>query len=212
MKEKVRISVLVSGRGSNLQALIDGVEDGSLPDAEIVQVISSREEAFALERAKDAGIKSLAVSKEAFPDAALRAKEILTALEAEKTDLVVLAGYMSILDTGIIRKYEGRMINIHPSLIPKYCGKGFYGMKVHRAVIEAGEKVSGATVHFVAPYGIDMGEIILQREVPVEEGDDENTLAARVLETEHIMLPEAVRRFCDGKLSVKIQCENSTKK
>jgi len=195
MKEKVRISVLVSGRGSNLQALIDSIENGSLPGAEIVQVISSRKGVPALERAGKAGIKGVAVSKEDFPDERSLADELLRALEDEKTDLVVLAGYMSLLHQDVIKKYLGRMINIHPSLIPKFCGKGFYGMRVHKAVIEAKEKVSGATVHFVEAGDVDGGEIILQREVPVEEGDDENTLAARVLAIEHEILPEAIRRI-----------------
>ena len=192
MKQKIKISVLVSGGGTNLQALIDSIEKGSLPEAEIVQVISSREDAFALERASRAGIKGIVLSKKDFPDQDILAKELIKALEAENTDLIILAGYMSILHPDVIKKYPKRIINIHPSLIPKYSGKGFYGMKVHKAVIEAGEKVSGATVHFV-DEGIDTGEIILQREVPVKEGDDENTLAARVLEMEHIILPKAVR-------------------
>ena len=142
-----------------------------------------------------AGIKGVAVSKEDFPDERSLADELLRALEDEKTDLVVLAGYMSLLHQDVIKKYLGRMINIHPSLIPKFCGKGFYGMRVHKAVIEAKEKVSGATVHFVEAGDVDGGEIILQREVPVEEGDDENTLAARVLAIEHEILPEAIRRI-----------------
>ena len=193
MKEKVKISVLVSGRGSNLQALIDSIESGSLTGAEIVQVISSKKDAFALERAKKAGIKGVAISKEDFKDERSLADELLKTLEEANTDLVVLAGYMSVLHLDVIKKYLGKMINIHPSLIPKYCGKGMYGMRVHRAVIEAKEKVSGATVHFVDIGDIDGGEIILQREVPVLPGDDENTLAGRVLSVEHEILPEAVR-------------------
>ena len=192
MKQKVKISVLVSGGGTNLQALIDSIENGSLPNAEIVQVISSREGAFALERAKKAGIKGIVISKKDFPDQNMLVQELIKALDAEETDLIVLAGYMSIVHPDVIKRYTKRIINIHPALIPKFSGKGFYGAKVHKAVIEAGEKVSGATVHFV-DEGIDTGEIILQREVPVKEGDDENTLAARVLEIEHIILPEAVR-------------------
>jgi len=156
MNEKFKISVLVSGGGTNLQALIDNIENGNLPNAEIVRVISSRKDAYALERAKQAGIKT-AVAEEG----------LLEILDTVKTDLVVLAGYMKILQPEVIEKYRGRIINIHPSLIPKYCGKGFYGIRVHEAVIEAGEKVTGATVHFV-DEGIDTGEIILQREVPVE--------------------------------------------
>jgi phosphoribosylglycinamide formyltransferase-1 len=192
LKQKFRISVLVSGGGTNLQSLIDSIKNGSLPEAEIVQVISSREDAFALERASRAGIKGAVISKKRFPDQDMLVQELIKTLEAAETDLIVLAGYMSVLHPDVIKKYPKRIINIHPSLIPKYSGKGFYGMKVHRAVIEAGEKVSGATVHFV-DEGIDTGDIILQREVPVKEGDDENILAARVLEIEHVILPEAVQ-------------------
>ena len=194
MSQKLKISVLVSGGGTNLQALIDSIESGGLPGAEIVLVISSRGDAFALERARRAGIKTAVISKKDFPDEAGLAERLIKALEEAETGLVVLAGYMSILHPDVIRKYARRIINIHPSLIPKHCGKGFYGLKVHRSVIEAGEKVSGATVHFV-DEGVDTGEIILQREVPVLDGDDEHALAARVLEVEHVILPEAARFF-----------------
>ncbi|MCL2436602.1 MAG: phosphoribosylglycinamide formyltransferase [Clostridiales bacterium] len=197
MKEKMRISVLVSGGGTNLQSLIDNIENDSLPEAEIVRVISSREDAFALQRASKAGIKGVVVSKNDFPDSDMLAQTLIKTLEEANTDLIVLAGYMSILHPDVIKKYPKRIINVHPSLLPKYGGKGFYGMRVHKAVIEAGEKTSGATVHFV-DEGIDTGDIILQREVPVQAGDDENTLAARVLEMEHIILPEAIRRICTG--------------
>ena len=197
MKQKVRISVLVSGGGTNLQALIDSIKSGSLPEAEIVRVISSREDAFALERARVAGIKGTVLSKKDFPDPDMLAGELIKTLEDTKTDLIVLAGYMSILHPDVIKRYSRRIINIHPSLIPKYSGRGFYGANVHKAVIEAGEKVSGATVHFV-DEGIDTGEIILQREVPVKDDDDESTLAARVLEVEHTILPEAVRLVISG--------------
>ena len=194
MKEKVKISVLVSGRGSNLQVLIDAVSNGELAGAEIVRVISSRADALALKRAEQAGIEGAVISKKDFTDEEELAKELIKTLEEANTDLIVLAGYMSILHSDVIKKYPKKIINIHPSLIPKHSGKGFYGIKIHRAVIEAGDKVTGATVHFV-DEGIDTGEIILQREVPVKEGDDENTLAARVLETEHEMLLEAVRNL-----------------
>ena len=190
MNEKVRISVLVSGGGTNLQALIDAVKAGSLPRAEIALVVSSREGAYALERARRAGI-TVAVIPET--------GELIRALKESKTELIVLAGYMKILHPDVIREFRGRIINIHPSLIPKYCGKGFYGERVHKAVIEGGEKITGATVHFV-DEGIDTGEIMLQREVPVMEGDDAKTLAARVLVTEHQILPEAVKTLCDMRL------------
>ena len=167
----VNISVLVSGGGTNLQALIDKVESGELAGAEIVQVISSREGVFALERAAKAGIKGKVIKD---------TDGLLEALAEENTDLVVLAGYMKVLEPPVIDAYRGRIINIHPSLIPKYCGKGFYGKRVHQAVLDGGETVSGATVHFV-DEGVDTGEIILQREVRVEPGDTAETLAARVL-------------------------------
>jgi phosphoribosylglycinamide formyltransferase-1 len=202
MNKKARIAVLVSGGGTNLQALIDSAASGNLPNAEIVLVLSSRADAFALERAKKAGIKTAVVSKKDFSDETGLAVALMKAIEAEKTDLVVLAGYMSILHPGVIKKYSGRMINIHPSLLPKHGGKGFYGLRVHKSVIESKDKVSGATVHFVENE-IDTGEIILQRQVPVFESDDESTLAARVLEIEHIILPEAVRLLTNPYLTSK---------
>lgn len=180
----VNISVLVSGGGTNLQALIDQVESGALAGAKIVQVISSREGVFALERASKAGIKGKVVAD---------TKRLLAELAAENTDLVVLAGYMKVLEPAVIEAYRKRIVNIHPSLIPKYCGKGFYGKRVHQAVLDGGETVSGATVHFV-DEGVDTGEIILQRQVPVEPGDTAETLAARVLKTEHIILAEGIKK------------------
>lgn len=183
----VNISVLVSGGGTNLQALIDKVESGELAGAEIVQVISSREGVFALERAAKAGIKGKVIKD---------TDGLLEALAEENTDLVVLAGYMKVLEPPVIDAYRGRIINIHPSLIPKYCGKGFYGKRVHQAVLDGGETVSGATVHFV-DEGVDTGEIILQREVPVEPGDTADTLAARVLKTEHVILAEGIKKVME---------------
>lgn len=183
----VNISVLVSGGGTNLQALIDKVESGELAGAEIVQVISSREGVFALERAAKAGIKGKVIKD---------TEGLLEALAEEDTDLVVLAGYMKVLEPPVIDAYRGRIINIHPSLIPKYCGKGFYGKRVHQAVLDGGETVSGATVHFV-DEGVDTGEIILQREVPVEPGDTADTLAARVLKTEHVILAEGIKKVME---------------
>lgn len=183
----VNISVLVSGGGTNLQALIDKVESGELAGAEIVQVISSREGVFALERAAKAGIKGKVIKD---------TDGLLEALAEENTDLVVLAGYMKVLEPPVIDAYRGRIINIHPSLIPKYCGKGFYGKRVHQAVLDGGETVSGVTVHFV-DEGVDTGEIILQREVPVEPGDTAETLAARVLKTEHVILAEGIKKVME---------------
>lgn len=180
----INISVLVSGGGTNLQAIIDKIEEGDLKGVQIVQVISSREGVFALERAEKAGIKGKVVKD---------TQTLLRELEAEETDLVVLAGYMKVLEPEVIREYRQRIVNIHPSLIPKYCGKGFYGKRVHQAVLDGGETVSGATVHFV-DEGVDTGEIILQRQVPVEPGDTADTLAARVLETEHVIFAEGIKK------------------
>lgn len=188
MSEKTKVAVLVSGGGTNLQALIDKVADGQLDDVEIVRVISSREDAFALTRAEKAGITT-AVAREQ--------QEVLKELKASGAEIVVLAGYMRVLSPEIIAEYRDRIINIHPSLIPKYCGKGFYGMRVHKAVIEAGEKESGATVHYV-DEGVDTGSIILQEKVPVLDGDTPETLAARVLETEHEILARGLERAVDN--------------
>ena len=184
MSDKVKVAVLVSGGGTNMQALIDKEKSGELAESKIVRVIASKDTAYALQRAADAGIEtSVAKTQE----------EVLRQLEECGAELVVLAGYMSVLAPEVIEKFRNRIINIHPSLIPKYCGKGFYGMRVHRAVIEAGEKESGATVHFV-DEGVDTGEIILQETVPVMEGDSPEDLAARVLETEHRILAEGLNK------------------
>ena len=198
-KDKINISVLVSGGGSNLQSLIDRIEDGYLDKAKIVQIISSNPKAYALERAEKSGIPRICIDKKQWPEEKERFQMILKSLRDADTDLIVLAGYMSILDPELIEAYRDRIINIHPSLIPKYCGKGFYGKHVHHAVLEGGETESGATVHFV-DEGVDTGRIILQETVPVEPGDTEDTLAARVLTVEHRILPQAVKLYCDGKL------------
>ena len=184
MSDKVKVAVLVSGGGTNLQALIDKEKSGELAESKSVRVIASKDTAYALQRAADAGIEtSVAKTQE----------EVLRQLEECGAELVVLAGYMSVLAPEVIEKFRNRIINIHPSLIPKYCGKGVYGMRVHRAVIEAGEKESGATVHFV-DEGVDTGKIILQETVPVMEGDSPEDLAARVLETEHRILAEGLNK------------------
>lgn len=182
MSDKTKVAVLVSGGGTNLQALIDKVSGGELPDVELVKVIASREDAGALRRAEKAGIPAV-VAKEQ-PD-------VLRELISSGADMIVLAGYMKVLSREITDRYKDRIINIHPSLIPKYCGKGFYGIRVHRAVLEGGEKESGATVHYV-DEGVDTGRIILQEKVPVMEGDTPEDLAARVLITEHRILAEGL--------------------
>ena len=192
MSEKIKVAVLVSGGGTNLQALIDKEADGQIPDAHIVKVIASREDAFALERAAEAGIET-AVAKEP--------QQVMEELQKSGADMIVLAGYMKVLPKEIIERYRNKIINIHPSLIPKYCGKGFYGKRVHKAVLEGGEKESGATVHFV-DEGVDTGEIILQEKVPVLEGDTPDELAARVLKVEHRILAEGL-----NQIAAKIQVE-----
>ena len=193
------ISVLVSGGGTNFQAVIDQIESGAIRNARIAQVISSNAKAYALERAAKHGIKSVVIGKNEYPDMAERTDAIIRALDEEQTDLIILAGYMSVLQPALVRKYKDRIINIHPSLIPKYCGMGFYGHYVHEAVLAGKEKESGATVHFV-DEGVDTGKIILQRRVPVLPEDTPDTLAARVLQVEHQILPEAVRLFCDDEI------------
>lgn len=199
---KVNISVLVSGGGTNFQAVIDAIERGDIPCGQIVQVISSTSKAYSLERAKNHGIKAKVIGKENYPDMSDRTDAILAALKEEQTDMIVLAGYMSVLDARLIDAYRDRIINIHPSLIPKYCGKGFYGHHVHEAVLAGGETESGATVHFV-DEGVDTGKIILQRTVPVEPGDTPDTLAARVLKVEHTILPLAVKQLTETLMKDK---------
>ena len=192
--------MLCSGGGTNLQALIDAVERGTI-DGKIVLVIANASKAYALERARQHGIPAVFVSKkqagsdEAFNDA------ILAKLREADAQLVVLAGYLPIVGEQIVRAYEHRIINIHPALIPAFCGPGMYGHHVHEAVLRSGAKISGATTHFVDEQ-VDHGGVIMQRSVPVLEDDTPDTLAARVLTVEHEILPESVRLFCAGKLGV----------
>lgn len=197
-KETVRISVLVSGGGSNLQSLIDAQEAGNLANAQIVQVISSSHKAYGIERAKNHNIPAKVISKQEYADMNERMLAVLDALNEADTDLVVLAGYLSILSSEVIKAYEGRIINIHPSLLPKFGGKDCYGIKVHEKVIEAKETESGPTVHFV-DEGIDTGKIILQKKVEVLPEDTPEELQKRVLVQEHIILPEAVRMVIEQK-------------
>ncbi len=182
-----RIAVLVSGGGTNLQALIDARRAGALPSGEIVLVISSRADAYALERAKTAGIES-AVCKTEY--------EILALITEKKIDLIILAGYMSILSADFTARFPQRIINIHPSLIPAFCGKGYYGLHVHEAALSYGVKVTGATVHYVNEIP-DGGKIILQKAVDVEPGDTPETLQQRVMrQAEWVILPRAAELCC----------------
>lgn len=174
-----------------MQAVIDACESGRLANVRIVRVISSRADAGAIARAEKHGIPVTVIAKKDFPCKETLDATLVAALREAETDIVLLAGYMSVLGAEVIKHYKGKIINIHPSLIPKYCGKGYYGLHVHEAVIAAGETESGATVHYV-DEGVDTGPIILQREVAVLPGDTAQMLAARVLETEHEILVEAI--------------------
>ena len=192
---KIRIAVFISGSGSNLQSIIDNIENGNL-NCEISYVIADRE-CFGLERAEKHGIKSIMLDKKLFGNKL--SDEISEILEndIEKTDYVVLAGYLSILSENFINKWNRKIINIHPSLLPKFGGKGMYGMNVHRAVIEAKETESGCTIHFV-DTGVDTGEIILQIKVPVLSDDTPEILQKRVLEKEHILLIEGIKKLIEN--------------
>lgn len=181
---------MVSGGGTNLQAVIDGVADGRIPNAGIVLVLSSRDGVYSLERAREAGIPTKVISKTDYPDEEKKADAIIEALEDAGTDLVVMAGYVSILSKRVCRAFAGRMINIHPALLPKHGGPGYYGIHVHEAVLAAGDKESGATVHYVADGEVDGGEIILQGSVPVLDDDTPETLQQRVLTVEHRIIVE----------------------
>lgn len=176
-----------------MQAIIDACESGKLPRIKIARVISSKSEAYAIVRAKEHGIPSMVIAKKDYPNKQEHDAALSRALKEAHTDIVLLAGYMSVLSEDVIRHYKGRIVNIHPSLIPKYCGKGFYGMHVHEAVIAGAESESGATVHYV-DEGIDTGPIILQRKVPVLATDTPEQLAARVLQTEHKIIVEAMAK------------------
>lgn len=194
-----RIAVFVSGGGSNFQAVLDGIAEGRIT-GQVAVVISDNPDAYAVTRAEKADIPVWAYEKRQFTKPELEQK-ICDVLEEYQVDFCVLAGYLSILGVSVVRKYQNRIINIHPSLIPSFCGMGFYGKRVHQGVLDYGAKVTGATVHFV-DEGADTGPIILQEAVQVKQEDDADSLAARVLITEHKLLPEAVRLMCEDKLSV----------
>ena len=188
----VRFGVLLSGGGTNFQAIADNVKKGVIP-GEIALVLSDHKDAYGLVRAEKMGIPHAAIERREYKDAESYYRAMIEKLDAANVDYLLLAGFMRILPAFFTDHYKRRILNIHPSLIPKFSGKGFYGERVHEAVIAAGEKVSGATVHFV-DAGCDTGEIILQREVPVLPDDTAETLAKRVLETEHEIYTEAILR------------------
>lgn len=189
-----RIAIFASGGGSDMQSVIDGCES-SLIDGKVVAVVTNKDGIGALDRAEKHGIESKVYKLGDYEDAEDRDRAIIEYLSEKEVELVVLAGYLAIVTPCLVDKYRGKIINIHPSLIPKFCGKGMYGLKVHTAVLEAGEKESGATVHFV-DEGADTGEIIAQVKVPVLEGDTPQTLQERVLIQEHILLPSVVAKLC----------------
>ncbi len=193
------IAVLVSGGGTNLGALIDAANEGKIQSGTLALVVSSNPEAYALQRAKDAGIKSIIIEKKNNPHFE---EDLIRSLIAHQIDLVVLAGFMLILSEKFIRHFENRIINVHPSLIPAFCGKGYYGLAVHRAALEYGVKLTGATVHFVNEVP-DGGAIILQKSVEILESDTPESLQKRVMEeAEWELLPRAVSLFCEEKLTI----------
>ena len=193
---RVRVAVLCSGGGTNLQAILDSAAAGAIPSGEIALVVSDSAQAFALERAKRAGVATCVADKKQYPDRREREQRILAALEEAGVGIVVLAGFMTILSEAFTKKFEMRMINVHPSLIPSFCGPGFYGLKVHEAALARGVKVTGATVHFVNEV-CDGGPIIAQKAVEVQEGDTPEVLQKRVMrEAEWIILPRAVETVC----------------
>ena len=192
MSGKARIAVLVSGGGTNLQAILDAAARGEIPDGEVAMVISDRAGAYALERAQKAGVPTLEINKKACGGQAAFEEKLVAALEENRTDIIVLAGFLSILTENFTTLYTRRIINVHPSLIPSFCGEGFYGLKVHQAALDRGVKVTGATVHFVNEIP-DGGEIIAQKAVEIQPGDTPEILQRRVMEqAEWIILPKAV--------------------
>ena len=197
------IVVLVSGGGTNLQALIDAEKSVEIRGGKITCVIASKADAYALTRAADNGIKTRVLARRDFPDVKSYSKAMRDALVEENADLVVYAGFMTILDKQVCDAFPNRMINIHPALIPSFCGKGFYGLHVHEAALAKGVKVSGATVHFVTA-DCDAGPIILQKAVEVKNGDTPETLQKRIMEeAEWKILPQAVSLFCEDRIIVK---------
>ncbi len=198
----LNIAVFVSGGGTNLQALIDAQDRGEIKNGQITFVLASNENAYALKRAEKAGIETAVVNRKEYSTKEAYDQAILDTLKDKSIDLIVLAGFLSILGEELISKYRNRIINIHPSLIPLFCGDGFYGKKVHTAVLESGVKVTGATAHFVNEI-TDGGAIILQKAVPVEKGDNEEILQYRVMrQAEWEILPKAVSLFCEGRIKI----------
>lgn len=198
----LNIAVLVSGGGTNLQALIDAEKRGEIVNGKITCVISSKPGVYALERAEKNGIPTVVIARSDYKDIASYTAAVTKELQDRKADLVVYAGFMTILDSQIVKAFPGKMMNVHPALIPSFCGKGFYGLHVHEAVLESGVKLTGATVHFVTEE-CDGGPIIMQKAVPVLKGDTPEVLQKRVMqECEWKILPESVSLFCQGRIKI----------
>lgn len=198
----LKIAVCVSGGGTNLQAIIDAVENGSITNTEISVVISNNKNVYALERAKKHNIEGICISPKDYADRAEFNKAFLAKLDSYEVDLVVLAGFLVVIPPEMIAKYRNRIINVHPSLIPSFCGTGYHGLKVHEGVLDRGVKITGATVHFV-DEGTDTGPIILQKAVAVENGDTPDILQRRVMEqAEWIILPKAIDAIANGKVTI----------
>ena len=198
----LKIAVCVSGGGTNLQAIIDGIENQTITNTQIKVVISNNKNAYALERAKQHGIEAVCISPKDYESREAFNEDFLAKLDSYNVDLVVLAGFLVVIPPQMIVKYRNRIINIHPSLIPSFCGTGYYGLKVHEGALARGVKVTGATVHFV-DEGTDTGPIILQKAVAVEEGDTPETLQRRVMEqAEWIIMPQAINLIANRKVSV----------
>lgn len=198
----LNIAVLVSGGGTNLQALIDAQNSGEIKNGRITCVISSKADAYALERAKKNGIATRVIARKEYGDIHNYTAAVTNALLEEKADLIVYAGFMTILDKQIVDAFRGKMMNVHPALIPSFCGKGFYGLHVHEAVLASGVKLTGATVHFVTE-NCDAGPIIMQKAIDINNDDTPETLQKRVMEQcEWKILPKAVSLFCEGKIKI----------
>lgn len=198
----LKVAVLVSGGGTNLQAILDAIDNGTITNAKVEVVISNNKNAYALERAKNHGIEALCISPKDYETRDAFNAAFLEKLDSYKLDLIVLAGFLVVIPKQMIEKYRNRIINIHPSLIPSFCGTGYYGLKVHEGVLSRGVKVTGATVHFV-DEGTDTGPIILQKAVEVEQDDTPEILQRRVMEqAEWIIMPKAIDLIANGKVSV----------
>ena len=196
----LRVCVCVSGGGTNLQAIIDAIDAGRITNAQLVSVISNNKGAYALERAKNKGIDTACVSPKDYENRALFNEAFLRCVDEARPDLIVLAGFLVVLPPAMIQRYEGRIINVHPALIPSFCGKGYYGLRVHEAALERGVKVTGATVHFV-DEGTDTGPILLQKAVEVLLGDTPQALQQRVMEqAEWVILPQAIHMIANGQV------------